>query len=200
MHTFTHLLRIVSFRLGILALTTFLFVAALARVHDYSQTRQAIANYHSNDGLMWLIVFYLFNEAGSGIKFALLGDQKYMRYFPLKDNADAGRSSRRDYEVALLNSQQGDWREQLHLSHLIAIGWGTEFDADEALYWFEESRRVAEANDEGEAWRSNGRIPSIRALLREEIRARRLEELLEDDWIEPAGEDRSELLRAGESG
>ena len=200
MRTFIQFLRTLIIRTIILSLTTFLFVATLSRVHDYSQTRQAIADYHSGDYPLWTIIFYLFNEAGSGVKFALTGDQKHMRYFPRKDNAAGGRYSLRDYELALLGSQQGDWREQLHLSHLIAIGWGTQVDMAEALHWYEESKRVAEENGEGSEWQKHGRRPTVRGLLEEEIRSKELNSLIDSTWIEPDTDDSSILLRASESG
>jgi hypothetical protein len=70
------------------------FFGALYAVHDYPKTNAHIAMAWHNAPLApgfdsrpawWTPVFYFFNEAGSGIKYTVTGDEKYLQHFPTEE-------------------------------------------------------------------------------------------------------------------
>ena len=58
----------------------------LGYVHDYSVTRRQIDLIRTGDTIAverpWIAVFFFFNEAGSGLKYMLTGNEKHMRHYP----------------------------------------------------------------------------------------------------------------------
>lgn len=67
-----------------LSLAGVLLAAAVA--HDYPVTRRQIDLIRSGDQNAterpWIAVFFFFNEAGSGLKYLLTGNEKHMRHYP----------------------------------------------------------------------------------------------------------------------
>ena len=78
-----------------LALTIFLaLIGVLSQVHDYPRTQRYIALAWLDAPLpsdmtarpaRWTPIFFFFNEAGSGIKYALTADEKHLRHYPTSE-------------------------------------------------------------------------------------------------------------------
>lgn len=166
-----HAARILVLRVLLQAVAVALFVVALGWVHDYPQTKQAISNYNSGDDLLWKVTFFFINEAGSGIKYELTGDERHLGHYPRMDFDRSGREARRVFETALFAARMGDWEEQLRVGHLYALGWGVEKDLDATLRWYLASERTA--NDAGEAgkWEGSFRRQSVSSFISDELRA-----------------------------
>ena len=141
------------------------FISLMTWVHDYPQTKQAIINYEFGDGLLWVVAFYFVNEAGSGIKYELTGDLRHLGYFPRIDTDRTGRDPRRDFEIALYSAEQGDWEEQLRVSHLIALGWGEERNLAESARWYLKSEKTAKEAGEIEQWETSSRRQAVRPFI-----------------------------------
>ncbi len=120
------------------ALRVFMAVAALsgvlfsvAAVHDYPATRNQINLIRAGDTEAarrpWIAMFYFINEAGSGVKFFITGNEKHMRHYPSVSHLQARRTARAD---------AGDWRAQSSLARGFYYGEnGQERDAAAALHW-----------------------------------------------------------------
>ncbi len=138
-----HAVGILALRLLVVAVATAGFAAVLGQIHDYPQTRQAISDFKNGDGLLWLVGFYFVNEAGSGIKYELTGNERHLGYFPRTEGSGDGEDSRRDYQLALYGARAGDWGEQVRVSHMLALGWGVETDLAGTVEWYLRSERSA---------------------------------------------------------
>ncbi|MCH9704751.1 MAG: hypothetical protein K0U15_01320 [Proteobacteria bacterium] len=87
-----------KFRIGRAVLiysAIFLFLSAL---HDYPRVRTQMHKVRLHDTIaerrQWLTFFYFVNEAGSGIKFMLTGNERYFAYFPSPSHLQAARLAR----------------------------------------------------------------------------------------------------------
>ena len=162
------ILRVLLLRMAVIAVSSAGLYYVLDRVHDYSQTTLAIAKYYrSGDAVFFPIVHNFINEAGSGLKHAVTGDRRHLGYFP-KNEASSDleqREHRLDFEVALLGAQEGRWREQLQLSHMYAVGWGTPVRWDEAAEWYRQSEESAVRAAQDAEWRSDSRRSVVRSLI-----------------------------------
>lgn len=108
---------------------------ALISIHDYPQTRQVIALVNEDESYPdWLPMFYLLNEAGSGIKYSLTGNPRHFRHFPTSEYV----GERREEFFLFVHNRalQGDWCAQLLLSRLYAQGLGHSPDPDAAVRWY----------------------------------------------------------------
>lgn len=163
----TRVLRVLLLRTAVVAVTSAAVYLVLVRVHDYPQTAQAAAEYRSGDAVFFPIVFNFVNEAGSGLKHALTGDARHLGYFPKSGDGDGTERDehRIDFEVALLGAAQGQWREQLRLSHMYAVGWGTAVLWDDAAEWYLRSEASAAQAAQGEQWRLDSRRLIVRSLI-----------------------------------
>ena len=169
-------LRVLFLRFAILAVAATGFLAILMWVHDYPQTRQAISNYHFSDGMLWFVMFYFINEAGSGIKYEITGDKSHLVHYPRMDLDRTGRSSRRDFELAMYGAKNGDWQEQLRVSHLYALGWGVEKNLGDSILWYQTAKETATTLGKLNDWNSSSRRKSVRAIILPQLRVHEIED------------------------
>lgn len=195
-----HALRVLFFRFLVVAVSGAGFAFVLGQVHDYPQTRQAINDYEHGDGLFWVIAFYFVNEAGSGIKYEITGDADHFGYFPRSDIDRTGIAPRRQYDLALLNATQGDWREQLRLSHFLVLGWGVDLDPMEAARWYAVSEQRAKELGEHEQWLDDNRREKVRVFIAKDLEAAEFVKELPEPWEELEGENAEELVTEGQRG
>lgn len=99
-------------------------------LHDYPQLRQQMKKVRQHDPIaerrQWLTFFYLINEAGSGLKFLLTGNEKYMRDYPSHRYLLAQRTAQ---------AQQGDWQVQMQVARMYYEGTGSERNLQQCLHW-----------------------------------------------------------------
>lgn len=171
-----HYLKILLHRLALCSLASVVFISILAQVHDYSQTRQALHDYIKGDGLMWVIAFYFLNEASSGVKYAFTGNDEHLGYFPRSDIDTSASNPRRSFRLTLLtvSRDKDDWVEQLRISHLYALGWGTEADPATAAEWYLVSEKTARRQGQHENWLSFNFRERVRVVIDNEIIMERL--------------------------
>ncbi|MBF2735641.1 MAG: hypothetical protein ISN26_06165 [Betaproteobacteria bacterium AqS2] len=163
----TRILRVLALRAAVIAVTSVAVFFVLGRVHDYPQTAQSAAEYRRGDAVFFPIVFNFVNEASSGIKHALTGEESHLYYFPKGRQlvGAEGDRHRLDFEIAMLGAEQGSWREQLRLSHMYAVGWGTKVLWGDAAAWYRRSEQSAGAAAQGEDWRNHSRRRLVRSLI-----------------------------------
>lgn len=166
------LLRVLLLRTAIIAVSSACFYLVLANIHDYPQTKQALAGYRNGDRVFFLIAFNFVNEAGNGIRHALTGNSRHLGYFPKSGPRQDGSErelTHSSFEVALVGAQAGDWREQLRLSHMYAIGWGTDMRGADALEWYRKSETAADEQNEHDMWLSSSRRQLVAAIINTEF-------------------------------
>ena len=179
-----HIFRILTLRLAIVIVTALGFITVLKDIHDYPQTRHAISNYEYGDGLLWVVMFYFVNEAGSGIKYALTGNERHFDHYPRMSIDTNTVTASREYEIALFESQRGDWREQVRLSHLLSLGWGIPQDIQTAVHWYRVSELTARNQDEHDQWLANNRRLIVKTLINPELAAEALQSNFIERWRE----------------
>ena len=105
-------------------------VWVLASVHDYPQFLGQLHQFRLGGEIAarrpWLNLFYFINEAGSGIKFLLTGNERHMRFYPSPGHLFASRLAR---------AAGGDWRMQYDVGRMYFVGQGTEIDRREGMFW-----------------------------------------------------------------
>ena len=162
-----------------------IFYLIMVNLHDYRQTRQALLEYKNNTNILFPVIFYFINEAGSGIKYAFTHNERHLAYFPITDNdSGSASSSEIEYELAVINATNNDWREQVRLSHILALGWGTKINIVKALEWYFTSKETATDKNELEAWENHSRRVLVYALLKHEIDHTNLTDNLDTTWKE----------------
>lgn len=119
----------------LLAMVTLLFmVLAVSGLHDYSQTRYQLELIRHGNTIAverpWIVMFYFFNEAGSGLKFLLTGNDKHMRSFPTDSYL---------YQKQLLRAHDNDWLAQVRVAHRYHNGAGVEQSDNISLYWLRQA-------------------------------------------------------------
>ena len=117
-----------------------LFFTALGVLHDYPQLRKNLHDLRHYDQRVaerqWLGLFYLVNEAGSGLKFLLTGDEYHLQHYPSPSHLLAARTAR---------ANNGDWQAQLQLARMHFAGEHTAKDNDQSLYWLQQAKLNAPA-------------------------------------------------------
>lgn len=111
-------------------------------IHDYPQLRNIFADLRVYDERVsqrqWLGLFYFANEAGSGIKFFLTGDEYYLRHYPSSSHLLAARLTR---------AKSDDWQTQLQLAQMYLTGTHTAKDNNSGLYWLRQAKANAPDTD-----------------------------------------------------
>lgn len=128
-------MRAACYRLFIAALVYALVFSALAALHDYPQLRRHMHKVRLHDPIaeqrQWLGLFYLVNEAGSGIKFFLTGNERYMAHYPSASHLLAARTAR---------ALGGDRDAQLLLARMYYRGESAPRDLAASLQWLRAAR------------------------------------------------------------
>lgn len=191
-------LRLLILRLAICVTASAGLIVILTQVHDYSQTRQAYFDYLNGDGLVWVIGFYFINEAGSGIKYAITGNERHLGYFPRSDIVTAAGDPERSYREATVGAAAGDWQAQLQVSHFHAIGWGRAVDNEQAKNWYLRSEARARALGEHSSWENSGRRKRVRVIIADDLSMQRLADQLPEPYqANPARDNKIQLLPGG---
>lgn len=128
-------MRSFAFSLLTVWLVAYAAFTVLISIHDYPQTREMMVVVHEDKTYpRFLHVFYMINEAGSGIKYAITGNPRHLRHFPTLEHL----AERRKELFVLVHSRalQGDWCAQLLLSRLHAQGIGTNTSSKDAVRWY----------------------------------------------------------------
>lgn len=110
----------------------------LATLHDYPQLRYQLHKTRLHDPAtekrQWLLFFYLINEAGSGLKFLLTGDERHMAYFPSASHILAAREAK---------ALGGDFHMQIKVAKMHFRGEKTPRNLQKSLYWLRLARDTA---------------------------------------------------------
>ena len=103
---------------------------ATASVHDYPTTRRQIDLIRTGDSIAvqkpWIAVFFFLNEFGSGLKFFLTGNEKYMGHYPSASHLHAMHVAR---------AENGGWEAQVEVARRYYFGEGAPQDGDAAMLW-----------------------------------------------------------------
>lgn len=134
------------FSRAVAAVAVYLIVVGIfSLLHDYPQFRSKLQQRRDGDVVVlqrpWLNIFYFINEAGSGIKFLLSGDEKHMRHYPSPSHLLAAREGR---------ASNGDWQAQLALFHMYYVGNMAPQDREQAMYWLQEAQKNAPPQQQAE--------------------------------------------------
>lgn len=104
----------------------------LLYMHDYPQFRAQLQKLRWHDPIaekrQWLNTFYFINEAGSGIKFFLTGNEKHMAHFPSPSHLLASRQAK---------ALAGDWEMQVAVARMYYFGEFIDKNHHEALRWLQ---------------------------------------------------------------
>lgn len=105
-------------------------LAAIGFAHDYPQTRRQIDLIRHGNIIAverpWIAVFFFLNEAGSGIKYMVTGNEKYMRHYPsaaylLEQRlARANKKQWLQWELLAMQYRRGDGVAQ---NNTLALAW-----------------------------------------------------------------------------
>lgn len=110
-------------------------IAALSALHDYPQLRGQINKVRLHDReaekRQWLMLFYLFNEAGSGLRYFLTGNERHLAHYPSPSHLFAARKKR---------ARAGDWEMQMEVARMHYLGNGAPRDLAETLRWLHIAR------------------------------------------------------------
>lgn len=132
-------------RLTVASAMYLLLIWVFSSLHDYPQFREQQQKLRKHDLIAqerpWLNLFYFVNEAGSGLKFILTGDEKHMQHFPSPSHILAARQAR---------AASGDWRARLQLSRMYYFGEYAPQDHEMALYWLRAAHEAAAPERRGE--------------------------------------------------
>ncbi|MDM5147570.1 SEL1-like repeat protein [Candidatus Persebacteraceae bacterium Df01] len=113
----------------------------LSSVHDYPQTINQLRLIRIGDNIAvsrpWIALFYFLNEAGSGMKFLLTGNERHMDHFPSSSHIIANHIAR---------AENGDWKEQIRLANRYHLGESVKRDDEKALYWLARAQQNAPLN------------------------------------------------------
>ncbi len=113
----------------------------LLNLHDYPQTLNfAVKAMRGDEGAQtrrWRGIFYFFNEAGSGIKFFVTGNEKYMAHFPSPSHIVASRTAR---------AEGGDWQAQILLAQMYQNGEWVKQDDKKSRQWQTRARQTMPPN------------------------------------------------------
>ena len=113
-------------------------VLALSLVHDYQRTRYQIELIRTNNPIAvkrpWLVLEYFLNEAGSGVKYFVTGNEKHMRHYPTDHYL---------LEKTLLRAHYGGWRSQVSLARRYYDGRGVPRDIIASLLWMRSAQGSA---------------------------------------------------------
>ena len=105
-------------------------LALLGTVHDYPQLRAHLQKVRVHDATaerrQWLTLFYLVNEAGSGMKYFMSGNERYMVHYPSPSHLLAGRKAR---------ALAGEWEMQMQVARMYYFGEFAPQDLAESLHW-----------------------------------------------------------------
>lgn len=112
------------------------FTIVLASVHDYPRTRAQLSMLSRGETTSHAALFYFLNEAGSGLKYFLTGNERHLTHFPS-----------RSHQIAQLENlaNSGVWQAQAKLGLLYHRGPPEERDADLALRWLRRALENAPA-------------------------------------------------------
>ena len=112
--------------------------AALGALHDYPQLRKQMHKVRMHDAVaerrQWLVLFYLVNEAGSGIKFLFTGNERYMAHYPSPSHILAARTAR---------AEGGNFDMQIEVARMHFFGQFAPRDMDRSMYWLERAEKIA---------------------------------------------------------
>ncbi len=169
-------IRIMLIRLAVITTAGAGFLYVIASVHDFPQTRQAYYDYNSDLLPLWQVIFYFVNEAGSGIRYTLTGDPKYLAYFP---TSTGDYDYQDDFHALLYEANQDSWQAQLQLSHLLALGWGVEQDKMRAVQWYLRSEQTAIKKGKHASWQRSKQRKKVNSYLGTQLNSRLLQEVIQ---------------------
>lgn len=167
-------LRLLLFRLLICTVASAGFIAVLSQVHDYRGTRQAYYDFVNGDGLGWVIFFNFINEASSGIKYAITGNERHLGYFPRSDITTDSVDPNQEYREILAAAKGGSWQAQLQMSHIYALGWGRPVDTAHASEWYLQAEDRAIALGEEAQFTNSRRRGLVLAIIVKELELARM--------------------------
>ncbi len=132
-------------RLLLAAVVLLGFGAVLDYVHDYPQTKEQIDLIRLGDDVAvaypWIVIGHFLNEAGSGIKYHLTNNPKYMRDYPSKEYQE--EKYRNYFDKLNAAAHNNDWSAQLELARVYYTGEGELLSKTTALFWLHAARTNA---------------------------------------------------------
>lgn len=141
MNRFVRFLKHLSARLLLAVVAYGITLGILTQVHDYPQLLNQLKLIRADDPIAvsrkWLVGFYFINEASSGIKFFLTGNERHFRFFPSGSHLLSHR----------ISNEAGDWQKQYTIARMYYCGeLGIPHNRYQSLLWLDKSLANAPDN------------------------------------------------------